>query len=595
MAPSSPDVVCFGEALLCYKMSDAGGRRGAADDYQRAVGGAELNTAVGLATLGRRVRLLTVLPETPLAKPISECLKAAKVDTQFVKTDSSSDAEIGVHHFIRGSVYQRLNSSFCRRIDISTFDWDAALSGAKVFNSTGITLALSSAARDSWSHAVRRAQALGVKVAFDLNFRPALSELKALWASVRPYLCSGMISLLVIKEKNLEELCGREQIPVPEAFSARRGPHPAREGRGRPSDWMPTALTLLQQLRKAVQVPAIACCFSESVRHGWVSRWSAVVSNVGQVSTHRCPVYHRPVEPLGGGDTWLAGFLDGVLDWDATAQVKAEQWLGAARRGDCLAALAQEQTGPCFVPRERLAAAERDSPSDGARTLLSKVAATQDALLQAVRGGLVAQLSPADEQCAVAACRSLSAAGVRCVELALPPGGSCSALRAATQAVGGGLLLGAGPVADAATAFRAADAGAAFLSTAGVIPEVIKAGHARGVPVIPGVATPTDADRAQRLGARSMWLSPAPTGGHSALLKALHPVFNKVSWLLLGCPSAAAAAALLQQPGVVACACPAVAPAELVEEGRWQELADAARAAVAAAAEGSPALGRPRL
>lgn len=70
-------------------------------------------------------------------------------------------------------------------------------------------------------------------------------------------------------------------------------------------------------------------------------------------------------------------------------------------------------------------------------------------------------------------------------------------------------LIGAGTVLDAPAARAAVDAGACFLVSPSLAPEVIRTGHRYGVPVIPGVATPTEMVRALEEGADALKLFPA--------------------------------------------------------------------------------------
>lgn len=70
-------------------------------------------------------------------------------------------------------------------------------------------------------------------------------------------------------------------------------------------------------------------------------------------------------------------------------------------------------------------------------------------------------------------------------------------------------LIGAGTVLDAAAARTAVEAGACFLVSPSLHPEVIRTGHRYGVPVFPGVATPTEIVHALEEGADALKLFPA--------------------------------------------------------------------------------------
>jgi 2-dehydro-3-deoxyphosphogluconate aldolase/(4S)-4-hydroxy-2-oxoglutarate aldolase len=111
-----------------------------------------------------------------------------------------------------------------------------------------------------------------------------------------------------------------------------------------------------------------------------------------------------------------------------------------------------------------------------------------------------------DAEQAVRAARAVAAGGVEVLEIALTTRDGLEAIRELRD---DGVLLGAGTVLDAATARLACLAGARFLVTPAVLPEVVEAGHTYGVPVLPGAATPTEILTALRAGADLVKVFPA--------------------------------------------------------------------------------------
>lgn len=83
------------------------------------------------------------------------------------------------------------------------------------------------------------------------------------------------------------------------------------------------------------------------------------------------------------------------------------------------------------------------------------------------------------------------------------------------------LLVGAGTVLSAEAARTAADAGARYLVSVGVVSDMIGEARRRGLPAFAGVFTPTEAVQALTLGADVLKLFPASTGGpaHLAALR----------------------------------------------------------------------------
>lgn len=96
------------------------------------------------------------------------------------------------------------------------------------------------------------------------------------------------------------------------------------------------------------------------------------------------------------------------------------------------------------------------------------------------------------------------------------------------------LLVGAGTLLEAEDAHKAVEAGARFLVSPCLVPEVIEAGIEASVPVIPGTATPTEALQAHRLGAAAVKVFPARQLGGPGYLKALRSVLPDIAVIPTG-------------------------------------------------------------
>ncbi|MGR6920944.1 bifunctional 4-hydroxy-2-oxoglutarate aldolase/2-dehydro-3-deoxy-phosphogluconate aldolase [[Actinomadura] parvosata] len=130
-------------------------------------------------------------------------------------------------------------------------------------------------------------------------------------------------------------------------------------------------------------------------------------------------------------------------------------------------------------------------------------------LVQAVTGqrvfGIVRSAGPQE---AVAAAEAMLDAGLNAVEVALStPRALTAVARLAEQRPDA--HIGAGTVLDEAAARAAVEAGARFLVSPHLNPDVIRTGHRYGVPVFPGAATPTEIVRALEEGADAVKLFPA--------------------------------------------------------------------------------------
>lgn len=114
---------------------------------------------------------------------------------------------------------------------------------------------------------------------------------------------------------------------------------------------------------------------------------------------------------------------------------------------------------------------------------------------------------------AVAAARRAWESGVRLVEVTLESDSGLPALEAVVDAAPDGLPVGAGTVDTPEQLARAADAGARFGVAPGLNPETVRAAERHGVPFLPGVATPSEAGDALRMGLTTVKAFPASSLG----------------------------------------------------------------------------------
>ena len=144
------------------------------------VGGAESNTAVGLARLGMRAAWLSRLPATPMGRYISNRVGQYGVDVSNVIW-ADEDERLGIYFHEKAQapraseiIYDRKDSAMSRMrpadLPGELFQSDVA----RVLHVTGITLAISETARETVHAAIRRAKAAGWRVSFDTNYRGKL-------------------------------------------------------------------------------------------------------------------------------------------------------------------------------------------------------------------------------------------------------------------------------------------------------------------------------------------------------------------------------------------------------------------------------------
>lgn len=130
----------------------------------------------------------------------------------------------------------------------------------------------------------------------------------------------------------------------------------------------------------------------------------------------------------------------------------------------------------------------------------------------------VAVLENADQALRLA--ELLQEAGLPLLEVTLRTPGAEEALKAVAREYPD-VLLGAGTVLSADQLKRVKDYGASFAISPGVNPKVVETSFEIGIPMTPGVVTPTEVELAMSLGCRELKFFPAEAVGGVKLLKAL--------------------------------------------------------------------------
>ena len=133
-----------------------------------------------------------------------------------------------------------------------------------------------------------------------------------------------------------------------------------------------------------------------------------------------------------------------------------------------------------------------------------------------VAGGVVAIGRHVPVAVAPAVAAALAEAGVRAFELTLnqPEAEALRSIEAVARVASDlGLELGAGTVLSIEAAGRAIDAGATFLVMPHLDADLVAWAAGRGIPALPGCATPTEILTAWRAGAAAVKLFPASSAG----------------------------------------------------------------------------------
>lgn len=173
---SEATVVALGESLVRLSVP-AHGRLEHTDILEFHVGGAEMNTLIGLGGLGARARWVTRLADNPLGRRIAAHASAYGIDP-VVHWEPAARAplyfvEHGVDPRPSEVLYDRGHTAMCS-LRPGEFDWAALVDGADAVYTTGITCALGPAAPAAVREMFDHARGVNLLTVFDVNHRARL-------------------------------------------------------------------------------------------------------------------------------------------------------------------------------------------------------------------------------------------------------------------------------------------------------------------------------------------------------------------------------------------------------------------------------------
>ena len=171
----APQLTTLGEALVVMDPLTKGPLR-FVGTFQKHLGGAEYNVAVGLSRLGHRAGWVGALGNDEFGEEILALARAERVDVSHVIRDPDAPTglyfkewralgQLRVHYYRAGSAASRMR--------LADVDVDYLLSG-EIMHLTGITATLSDGCHDLVEHLISEANERGVPVSFDVNMRRQL-------------------------------------------------------------------------------------------------------------------------------------------------------------------------------------------------------------------------------------------------------------------------------------------------------------------------------------------------------------------------------------------------------------------------------------
>lgn len=320
--------------------------------------GAEANVAASLAQLGTDVEFVTALPDnSPLTDGCLADLRSLGVGTGHIQR--SDRGRFGIYFVEMGAnqrpsrVYYDRDSSSISLSKPGDFDWREILKDAAWLHLTGITPALSASAAALTLEAAQAAKSMGVRIAFDVNFRSKLWR----WDSARsPQKLAGetlqslipLVSLLMANEED-GKLLGVTLPPTADLGTAELDKTDSQFHIDR-------AVSFAKVMHERYpNIELFSTTFREQLSASH-NNWGAMVFDAKTGETKLAPLKdgeYRPyeirniVDRVGSGDAFDAGLLFGLTHPEFDHQRTLEFATSAACLahsivGDCNFATQQE-------------------------------------------------------------------------------------------------------------------------------------------------------------------------------------------------------------------------------------------------------------
>jgi 2-dehydro-3-deoxyphosphogluconate aldolase/(4S)-4-hydroxy-2-oxoglutarate aldolase len=202
-----------------------------------------------------------------------------------------------------------------------------------------------------------------------------------------------------------------------------------------------------------------------------------------------------------------------------------------------------------------------------------------DALNQIEQFGVVPVVAIENADHAPGLGRALIDGGLSCAEITFRTAAAADAIQRIASAYPE-MLVGAGTVLTVEQAQKAADAGARFIVTPGFDAAVVDWCIGHGLPVTPGVMTPTEINMALNKGLNVLKFFPAEAAGGIKTLKAIGGPYGGVRFIPTGGISADNLADYLALPMVVACGGSWLVKKQMIAAGEFGKIAELTAEAV---------------
>lgn len=269
-----------------------------ADSFDAIYGGGEANVGVSLANYGFDSYYVTKLPEHEIGQSAVNALRRYGINTDYIARGGD---RVGIYYSetgasVRGSkvIYDRARSAIAEAT-VEDFDFEEIFKDAVWFHTSGITPALSQNGVDITRAAMIAAKEAGATVSIDLNYRATMwtpEEAQAVMRDLMQY-----VDVCIGNEEDASLSLGF----TPKGLNVESGHVEA-------AAYEEIFKQMIEEFGFKYVVSSLRVSHS-ATNNGW----SAAISD-GETFYHSKEYELHIVDRVGGGDSFAAGVITGLLD-----------------------------------------------------------------------------------------------------------------------------------------------------------------------------------------------------------------------------------------------------------------------------------------
>lgn len=193
--------------------------------------------------------------------------------------------------------------------------------------------------------------------------------------------------------------------------------------------------------------------------------------------------------------------------------------------------------------------------------------------------GIVPVIALDDAKDAEPLAKALCEGGLPCAEVTFRTDAAEESIRIMSEKFPD-MLVGAGTVLTTGQVDRAVGAGAKFIVSPGLNPNVVKYCVDKKIPIVPGTSNPSDVEAALELGLDVVKFFPAEAAGGIEMIKAMSAPYTKVRFMPTGGVNAGNLKDYLDFPKIIACGGTWMVKKDLISAGKFDEIETLTREAV---------------